>query len=47
MANKNVRPTEIENKSIAELNITTINHASTTRGIVPTATNLLVQGEEA
>jgi hypothetical protein len=43
MANKNLRPTEIEKKSIAELNITTANHASTTRGIVPTATYLLVQ----
>jgi hypothetical protein len=43
MANKNLRPTEIESKSIVELNITTINHVSTTRGIVPTATNLLVQ----
>jgi hypothetical protein len=42
MANKNLRPTEIEEKSIAELNITTPNHASTTRCIVPTATNRLV-----
>ena len=43
MANKNLRPTEIENKSIAELKITTVNHTSSTRDIVPTATNLLVK----
>jgi hypothetical protein len=43
MENKNVRPTEIEKKSVAELNTTTANHASSTRDIVPTAKNRLVQ----